>query len=61
MANYVSNKPIGCDFCGNGSIKGREFSRLDRYGNTIVECKWTCGRCERLVKRDSKTIPPAKT
>jgi len=29
----------------------------DRWGNIIVECRWTCSRCGSLVRSDEKRLP----
>lgn len=53
---YINNNPINCIYCGMNNIKGREESYKDRRGNTVLECKWICPRCLKLVRCDEKVI-----
>ena len=57
MGLYVQNTGINCTACGNGPFRGREQETKRKDGSIIVECRWTCPRCLRLVRKDEKIIP----
>lgn len=59
MAEYIENRPIGCNCCGYNPVFGVE-SKNEVKGKTIVECKWTCPRCGNLVRLDEATIDEKK-
>ena len=58
MGVLINNKHVGCNFrgCGYGPIRGKESQRTLRNGDILLECRWTCPQCQRLVRRDDKTI-----
>ena len=58
MGNYEQNCQISCTYCGYNPIMGKESEPTkDRWGNIIVECRWTCSRCGSLVRSDEKRLP----
>jgi len=60
MGHFVENRPISCTFCGYGPIYGKESRENDRQGNIIVECRWSCPKCFRVVRSDVDTIKKEK-
>ena len=55
MAEYIENRPVGCNCCGYNPVFGVE-SQSEVNNKIIVECKWTCPRCGNLVRLDEKII-----
>lgn len=48
----LSNKPIGCTFCGNTIPSGRILESKDMRSNKITkEIRWTCSKCGNVAKR----------
>lgn len=46
----LENRPIACTFCG-ASVQGRVTPKQDpRTKSVVQECRWTCGRCNNLVR-----------
>jgi hypothetical protein len=46
----VTNRPIGCTFCGatvNGRIVEKKVPQIEQ---TIKEIHWICNRCGNLVR-----------
>lgn len=55
MAEYIENRPIGCNCCGYTPVFGVESQYKTRTG-IMLECKWTCPRCGNLLRLDEKLI-----
>jgi hypothetical protein len=48
--NTVTNKPIGCTFCG-ASVQGQVTQIQNPYTKQLENiCRWVCSRCGNLVK-----------
>jgi hypothetical protein len=56
MGEYIENKPMGCNVCGNYPIFGQENS-TEVGDNVIIECRWICDRCSNVVRVDEKAVP----
>lgn len=48
--NVVTNKPIGCTFCG-AHVQG-QVQQVQNPVTKVVEnvCRWVCSRCGNLVR-----------
>lgn len=60
MAQFIENRPVSCNMCGNYPVHGREDTYKTREA-TIHECRWTCHRCGSLVRVDENRIDEEKT
>jgi C4-type Zn-finger protein len=50
MNNTVTNKPIGCTFCG-ANVQGQITQVQNPYTKAVENiCRWVCSRCGNLVK-----------
>jgi hypothetical protein len=48
----LSNKPIGCTFCGNTIPNARIIESVDYKTKKVVkELRWTCGKCGNVARR----------
>lgn len=52
LPQSLTNKPIGCTFCGNSIPNGRVMESVDpRTKKVSREIRWTCGRCGNVARR----------
>jgi len=59
MAEFIENRPVSCNVCGNYPIYGQE----NKYkANRVIvhECRWVCHRCGNLVRVDENRINEEK-
>lgn len=60
MGQFIENKPVSCNVCGNYPIHGREETyRANRV--TIHECRWACDRCGNLIRVDENRVDEKQT
>ena len=53
---FIENRPIPCNMCGYNPIYGRED--VYKRGTVMVtECRWTCPRCNNLIRVDEEENP----
>lgn len=60
MGLFIKNSHLKCQACGHGPFQGKESSSKRSDGKIYQECRWTCPRCTRMIRLDTRIIEPEK-